>query len=65
MRFDDSDCRSAVIEDVKFFKESGGGTIVENTNYGIKRDISLMKQASKETGVNIVAGTGKCSIPVI
>ena len=58
VRFDDSDCVSAVIEDVKFFKQSGGGTIVENTSHGIKRDLSLMKRISKETGVHIIAGTG-------
>lgn len=48
----------AVLEDVKFFRECNGGTIVENSNYGLKRDIPLMKRVSEETGVNIVAGTG-------
>ncbi|OPL20347.1 hypothetical protein AM593_01358, partial [Mytilus galloprovincialis] len=36
----------------------GGGTMVDNTNLGISRDINFLKQASEKTGVNIVAGTG-------
>ncbi|XP_051171856.1 phosphotriesterase-related protein [Leptopilina boulardi] len=48
----------AILQDVKLFKEHGGGTIVENTNHGIKRNIPLMKKISQETGVHIIAGTG-------
>lgn len=48
----------AVIEDLQFFKRCGGGTIIENTTYGLNRNIPLMLRASKETGVNIILGTG-------
>jgi predicted metal-dependent phosphotriesterase family hydrolase len=41
-----------------FYKTSGGGTIVENTSYGIKRNIPLMQSLSRESGVHIIAGTG-------
>lgn len=58
LTYNDEDTMDAVLEDVKFFRECNGGTIVENSNYGLKRDIPLMKRVSEETGVNIVAGTG-------
>lgn len=58
LAFNDKDALDAVLEDVEFFRECGGGTIVENSNYGLKRDIPLMKRVSEETGVNIIAGTG-------
>lgn len=48
----------AVIEELKFFKKYGGSTIVDNTTYGIQRDIKFLKYASEQTGVNIVAGAG-------
>lgn len=58
VHFNDTDSAAAVLEDVKFYKKSGGGTIVENTSHGIKRDIPLMQKASKESGVHVIAGTG-------
>lgn len=56
--FNDKDTADAVLEDLKFFRECGGGTIVENSNHGLNRNIALMKELSKQTGVNIIAGTG-------
>ncbi|XP_033221328.1 phosphotriesterase-related protein [Belonocnema kinseyi] len=53
-----SDSEEAVLQDVKLFKEHGGGTIVENTSHGIKRNIPFMKRVSRESGVHIIAGTG-------
>ena len=50
--------KAAVLEDVKFYKKSGGGTIIENTNHGLKRDLALMQTVSRQTGVHVVAGTG-------
>ncbi|KZC05134.1 Phosphotriesterase-related protein, partial [Dufourea novaeangliae] len=58
LKFNDNDTFNAVLEDVKLFREFGGGTIVENSNYGLERDIPLMRKISRETGVNIIAGTG-------
>ena len=40
-------------------QKNGGGTIVENTTLGIKRDINFYKNIAKETGVNVIAGTGQ------
>jgi phosphotriesterase-related protein len=45
-------------EEVAAFGRSGGGTIVEMTNVGLKRDIKAIAQISRGTGVNIVVGTG-------
>lgn len=58
INYEDEDSHRAVLEDVRFFKQSGGGTIVENTTCGINRNLKLMHQVAKETGVNVVAGTG-------
>jgi len=44
--------------DVKLFKEAGGGTIVENSNHGLQRDIILMRNISQSMGINVIAGTG-------
>lgn len=58
INFADEETHKAVMADVKQFKEFGGGTIVENTTYGIHRNLELMYQIARETGVNVVAGTG-------
>ncbi|XP_067120783.1 phosphotriesterase-related protein [Centruroides vittatus] len=54
----DAVSRQAVLEEMKSFKLNGGGTVVENTTYGLNRDIEFLKQLSMETGVHVVAGTG-------
>ncbi|KAG5684563.1 hypothetical protein PVAND_013788 [Polypedilum vanderplanki] len=58
INFEDEDTHRAVFEDVKLYKQFGGGTIVENTTCGINRNLKLMYNISKETGVNVIAGTG-------
>nr|XP_003699732.1 PREDICTED: phosphotriesterase-related protein [Megachile rotundata] len=58
LKYNDADTVEAIFEDVKLYREFGGGTIVENSNYGLNRDIPLMKRVSQETGVNVIAGTG-------
>lgn len=55
LQFDDE---NAVLFDVNLFKKHGGGTIVENTTHGIKRNAGFLKDLSLKTGVHIVAGTG-------
>ena len=40
-------------------QENGGGTIVENSTVGLQRDVQFLQQLSKDTGVHVVAGTGK------
>ncbi|XP_034183370.1 phosphotriesterase-related protein [Osmia lignaria lignaria] len=58
LTFNDTDTIDAILEDVKLYREFGGGSIVENSNYGLNRDIPMMKRVSKESGVNVIAGTG-------
>ena len=47
-----------MISEVGYFKECGGGSIVEATTVGINPDWEFLKQVSESTGVHIVAGTG-------
>lgn len=35
---------------------------MENTTLGIKRNINFYKNVAKETGVNVIAGTGLCTV---
>jgi phosphotriesterase-related protein len=46
------------IEEVNLFRELGGSTIVEVTSRGLGRNPVGMAQVAKETGVNIVMGSG-------
>lgn len=56
----DDDAHHQVIEDLHLLKKWCGGncTIVENTTYGIQRDLKFYREAAKQTGVNVIAGTG-------
>lgn len=58
MEFEDKEAHTAVLDDIRIFKDCGGGCMVENTSHGIGRNIPFMVDASKATGVHIVAGTG-------
>lgn len=58
LSLNDDESTAAVLGDVEIFKKSGGRTIVENSNYGLQRNVPLMKQISESTGVNVIAGTG-------
>lgn len=49
---------AAILEEMRLYKKFGGGTIVENTSLGLKRNVPLMIKVSKELGVNVIAGTG-------
>ncbi|XP_028831197.1 N-acetyltaurine hydrolase [Denticeps clupeoides] len=48
----------AVREELLSFRRAGGGAIVENTTTGISRNLGILQQLSKDTGVHIVAGAG-------
>ncbi|CAH0400151.1 unnamed protein product [Chilo suppressalis] len=54
----DERAQDAVLNDVKIFKECGGGTIVENSTEGLDRDLGYCKRVSQISGVHVVAGTG-------
>lgn len=58
INFEDCDTHQAIFEDVRQFKEFGGGSIVENTTYGIKRNLKLLYEVALRTGVNVISGTG-------
>lgn len=56
----DEDSHEKVIEDVKLLKKwvPGNCTIVENTSYGIVRDLPFYREVAEKCGVNVIAGTG-------
>lgn len=56
--FYDEETLEAVKKDIHLYKLFGGDSIVENTSHGLRRDLSFMVEVSKNTGVNIIAGTG-------
>lgn len=58
INFYDKETQESVEEDLKIFKKWGGGTIVENTSHGLKRDLKFYREMALKTGLNIVAGTG-------
>ena len=55
LRLDDID---VALSELTAFRQSGGSTIVEMTNVGLKRNIGALAEISRRTGVNIVVGTG-------
>ncbi|UAB73538.1 phosphotriesterase-related protein [Vibrio sp. SCSIO 43132] len=46
------------IEELMFYVELGGETVVDPTNIGIGRDPLALQRISRRTGLNIVMGTG-------
>uniref|UniRef100_A0A8C2Q095 N-acetyltaurine hydrolase n=1 Tax=Cyprinus carpio TaxID=7962 RepID=A0A8C2Q095_CYPCA len=48
----------AVKEELLCYRKAGGGSIVENTTTGITRNLPVLRQLAKETGVHIIAGAG-------
>lgn len=50
--------KEAVKGELEFFKQNGGGLIVDNTTFGIHPNAELLANISMATGVSIVAGTG-------
>ena len=52
------DNEAVAIEELNFFKEAGGDTVVDASLPGIGRDPQALARISKATGLNIVMGTG-------
>ena len=50
-----------ILNAILFIKRNGGGMVVDNTTYGIKRDVTAQVRVAKETGVHVVAGAGTFS----
>ena len=58
VRFYDEEACNAVLKDIELYKKFGGGSIVENSSHGLRRNLDFMVEAAKKTGVHIIAGTG-------
>lgn len=52
------DNEQVAIEELNFFKNAGGNTVVDASLDGIGRDPEALVRISKETGLNIIMGTG-------
>lgn len=53
-------------DEIRYFKQAGGGTIVEQSCIGLGRDAAGLKTVSERSGVHVVASTGfyrECSYP--
>ena len=51
------------IDELRYFKDAGGGTVVDITNGTMGRDVEALKTVSEETGLHIVAATGYYTEP--
>jgi len=58
VRFYDGEALEAAKKDVLLYKKHGGGSIVENSSYGLKRNLEFIVELAKSTGVHFIAGTG-------
>ncbi|XP_054744900.1 phosphotriesterase-related protein [Anastrepha obliqua] len=58
VHFYDEDAREATKKDVFLYKKFGGGSIVDNSSHGLKRNLEHLVDVAKSTGVHIIAGTG-------
>ncbi len=46
------------VRELQYFKNSGGGTVVDVTNIGLGRDPQALRRVANATGLNIVMGSG-------
>ncbi|XP_017144442.1 phosphotriesterase-related protein [Drosophila miranda] len=58
VRFYDEEALEAAKKDVLLYKKHGGGSIVENSSYGLKRNLEFIVELAESTGVHFIAGTG-------
>ncbi len=49
---------AVAIDEVNSFKKNGGGTIVDVTSIGLKRDPEALRRVSQASGLHLVMGTG-------
>ncbi len=54
-KFDDVD---VAIQEMKYFKQAGGDTIVELTCRGLGQEPLALRRIAQESGVNVIAATG-------
>ncbi len=53
-----ADCMDRIIDGLARAKESGVDTVVDATTHDLGRDVTVLAEASRVTGVNIIACTG-------
>jgi len=46
------------VRELEAFKDAGGGTVVDATSIGLKRDPLALRRVSERTGLHIIMGTG-------
>ncbi len=46
------------VDEIMYFKNAGGSTVVDCTSIGIGRDVLRLQEISRRTGLHIVAGCG-------
>ena len=46
------------VRELQYFKNSGGGTVVDVTNIGLGRDPLALRRMANATGLNVVMGSG-------
>ena len=46
------------IEEICYFRNAGGRTVVDATNHGLGRDPELLREVAYATGLHVVAGSG-------
>ncbi len=55
LKFQDED---VAVDEVMLFKQAGGNTVVDGTNWDLGRDPQALQRIARRTGLNIIMGTG-------
>lgn len=58
LKLNDEECENCIIQELLHYKAIGGDCIVDCTSHGISRKAQFLLDASLQTGVKIVSGTG-------
>lgn len=58
IKLHESEVMVAIMDEMASFKKRGGGTIVENSTFGLNRNVSFLHDLSSKQGVHIIAGAG-------
>lgn len=48
--------QNAISEEMSFYKQNGGSTVVEVTTFG--KNLTVLAEMSRKSGVNIIGNTG-------
>lgn len=58
IRLNEPSTMAHIMKEMALYKTRGGGTIVENSTEGLKRNVSFMQEITHKHGVQVIAGTG-------